>query len=78
MLERARDAVEGCKSRERHLVGVTVAIPEDLVPELKAELDRVQERLLNLCDARASEAERVYQLELCLFPLSKGVGRRKK
>jgi uncharacterized protein (TIGR02147 family) len=75
MLERARDAVEGARSRERHLVGVTVAIPEDLVPELKAELDALQERLLNLCDARATEAERVYQIELCLFPLSRAPAR---
>lgn len=70
MLERALGAIEGVPSRERHLVGLTVALPERLVPELKAELDRLQERLLHLCDEHAPEAERVYQIELCLFPLS--------
>ncbi|MEQ1571863.1 MAG: TIGR02147 family protein [Myxococcota bacterium] len=73
MLERAIDAIAGVRAKERHLVGVTVAVPESLVPALKAELDAVQERLLDLCDARASEAERVYQIELCLFPLSRAV-----
>lgn len=73
MLERTIDAVEHVPSDQRHLVGVTVAIPGSLVPQLKAELDRVQERLLNLCDAHAEEAEQVYQIELCLVPLSRGV-----
>lgn len=71
MLERAIDAVEAVRSDERHLVGVTVAVPEALVPTLKAELDRFQERLLHLCDEHVAEAERVYQLELCLIPLSR-------
>jgi uncharacterized protein (TIGR02147 family) len=71
MLERALGAIEGVRSSERHLVGVTVAVPERIVPLLKAELDRVQEKLLHLCDEHSAEAERVYQLELCLFPLSR-------
>ena len=70
MLERARDSIVGTLPPERHLLGVTVAVPTELVGRLKAELDSVQERLLHLCDAHASEAEQVYQLQLCLFPLS--------
>jgi uncharacterized protein (TIGR02147 family) len=73
MLQRAADAIEGARSRERHLVGVTVAVPESLIPAIKAELDAVQERLLHLCDDHAAEAERVYQIELCLFPLSRPI-----
>ncbi len=75
MLQRAVDSLEGAASGERHIVGVTVAIPMSLVGELKAELDRMQERLLHLCDAHADGEERVYQLELCLVPLSRDVGR---
>ena len=70
MLDRARDAIEGADPEERHMLGITVAIPASLVPTLKAELDAVQERLLHLCDEHATEAERVYQLGLHLFPLS--------
>jgi uncharacterized protein (TIGR02147 family) len=72
MLELARASLDGVRSAERHLIGVTVAVPEDLVPALKVELDAFQERLLHLCDEHADRAERVYQLELCLFPLSRG------
>lgn len=71
MLERATGAIEGVRSTERHLIGVTVAVPEALIPLLKHELDRFQEHLLHLCDERAASAERVYQVELCLFPLSR-------
>lgn len=70
MLDRARDSIEGADPSERHLLGVTVGIPEALVPQLKAELDAFQERLLHLCDQHAAETERVYQLHLHLFPLS--------
>ena len=70
MLELARDSIEGANPDERHLAAVTVAIPQSLVPELKAELNRVQERLLDLCDASVADAERVYQVHLALFPLS--------
>jgi uncharacterized protein (TIGR02147 family) len=71
MLERASDSIEDVSPDERHLLGVTVAIPEALVPELKRELNAVQERLLHLCDDAVDSAERVYQIELCLLPLSR-------
>ena len=74
MLDRAHDSIVGVLAAERHLCGVTVAIPASLVPRLKRELDTFQERLLALCDQRAPDAERVYQLELLLFPLSAGRG----
>jgi len=70
MLQRAQDSIVGTLAPERHLLGVTVAVPTSLVGRLKAELDGVQERLLHLCDEHSSKAERVYQLQLCLFPLS--------
>lgn len=71
MLARAHDAIEAVPADERHLCGVTVAIPESLVPRLKRELDAIQERLLHLCDEQAGGAERVYQIGLQLFPLSR-------
>ncbi|MCB9765756.1 MAG: TIGR02147 family protein [Alphaproteobacteria bacterium] len=70
MLDRARDALDNARAEERHFLGVTVAIPVALVDTLKGELDRFQERLLHLCDEQAAGAERVYQLNLNLVPLS--------
>lgn len=70
MLELARDSIEAAAPAERHLVAVTVCIPESLVPRLKDELNAFQERLLDLCDGASGDPERVYQAELALFPLS--------
>ena len=75
MLERVHDAMESVPQEERHVLGLTVAIPEGLVPTLKAELDALQERLLHLCDDQAQGAERVYQVNLNLIPLSRGCAR---
>lgn len=77
MLQQAWDSIERAEPEERHLLGLTVAIPTSLVPILKRELDAFQERLLHLCDnAIAGEdslpAERVFQLQLGLFPLTRG------
>jgi uncharacterized protein (TIGR02147 family) len=72
MLERAIDSIDGSEPEERHLCAVTAAVPESLLPRLKEELDRVQERLLDLCDGalEAAAGERVVQLSLAMFPLS--------
>lgn len=76
MLARAGESIERVPPAQRHLLGVTVAIPASLVGVLKIELDRFQERLLDLCDRHAAEAEQVYQINLQLFPLSRARGRR--
>jgi uncharacterized protein (TIGR02147 family) len=73
MIARASDSLEGVEPDERHLCAVTVGIPESLVPLLKEELNAFQERLLNLCDAQAESTERVYQINLQLFPLSRAL-----
>ncbi len=76
MLARAAESIEAVPPEQRHLLGVTVAIPAALVPLLKIELDRMQERLLDLCDRHAPHAEQVYQINLQLFPLSQARGPR--
>jgi uncharacterized protein (TIGR02147 family) len=70
MLERARDAIEAFDPEERHLGAVTVAVPASLVPRLKQEVAAFQERVMHLCDTAAEDKDRVYQLNLQLFPLS--------
>ena len=69
MIARAEEALTAFKAVERHFCGVTVAVPETLLPRLKAELNQFQERLLAMCD-EAPGADRVVQLNLQLFPLS--------
>ena len=70
MIGLAGDAVTAFGPEERHLLGVTVAVPAGLLPTLKAELNAMQARLLDLCDAAEGTPERVVQLNLQLFPLS--------
>lgn len=70
MIGLAADAVTAFSPTERHLLGVTIAVPESLLPLLKQELNTLQARLLDLCDAAEGPPERVVQLNLQLFPLS--------
>ena len=72
MIERARDGIVNFKAAERHYTGVTVCIPEALVPRIKDEINAFAEKLLELCDGCEDTAERVYQFHLMAFPLSGG------
>jgi uncharacterized protein (TIGR02147 family) len=69
MLDRAKDAIDTFKPDERQFGSVTVAIKAERVPELKKEIAEFHKRMLDLCDASA-EADRIYQLNVQLFPLS--------
>ncbi len=69
MIARSAEAISGTMPDERHMLGLTVGIPLELVARLKQELNGYQARLLDLCDA-ADGVERVYQLNLHLFPLT--------
>jgi len=71
MLKRAAEALTTTPAEERHYCALTVAIPRSLIPQLKSELDTLQERLLHLCDQHADSAEQVYQINLQLLPLSR-------
>ena len=70
MLARAQESIESVSPAARHITGVTVAIPLDLVPVLKKELGEAMARMFNLCDEQIDRAEVVYQLHGALFPLS--------
>lgn len=74
MAQRGHDSVATFGAAERHLLALTVGVPEDLVPVLKEELNRLQARLLDLCDSADRPMERVYQINFQLFPLSRRPG----
>ena len=52
---------------ERGALGVLIPI---LIAPTDAPLSRAPRRLLELCDGAEQPAERVYQMQLTLFPLS--------
>ena len=72
MLERAGESMDAFDPDERYLGGLTVAIPETMVDQVKDEIKAFQSRMLDLCDSAENDAERVYQLGLQFFPLSAG------
>jgi uncharacterized protein (TIGR02147 family) len=70
MIGRAGEAIQTTPATQRHYCAVTVAIPEARLAQLKQELDRFQERILDLCDSVEEPRQRVFQINLQIFPLS--------
>lgn len=70
MIKRAGASIERFSREQRHLSAITVAVPADLIPVIKAEIDAFQERILDLCDSTEADSEQVYQFNMQLFPLS--------
>ncbi len=69
----AGEAITRFRAEDRHFGAVTVAVPDALIPILKQEIARFQERILNLCDGAEQAPTRVMQLNLQLFPLSSAI-----
>lgn len=70
MLELAGSALHEVDAAQRHFLGVTVSVPPELIGELKAELNAMQQRLLELCAGSESPADQVFQFNLHFFPLT--------
>ena len=71
MLDRAREGIETMQPEERHLAAITVAVPRSLMPELKREIGRFLEDMLERCDSAELDPEQVVQLGVQLTPLSR-------
>lgn len=70
MLDRAIEAIEAYEPADRHMVAATIPVPDALIPELKQEINALQQRVLDLSEQHADQAQRVVQVHLVLFPLS--------
>jgi uncharacterized protein (TIGR02147 family) len=73
MLKLAHDSIDQFEPDERHLLGLTVSIPESLLPQLKEELNALQERLLYICDNSDQASTRTFQIGMQVYPLSKSI-----
>ena len=69
-MERAAEAIERFTGSERHLISVTVGVPESLMATLKAEANAFLERMMHLCDGSVEDPDRVMQMNLQLFPVT--------
>jgi uncharacterized protein (TIGR02147 family) len=71
MIEQAAKSVERVRPEERDVSALTVCIKESSLADLKAKIHRFREETMHRCDSE-EDPERVYQLCIQLFPLSKG------
>lgn len=70
MIERAAASIDGVPPNERDVSAQTVCIRAGSLADLKARIHRFREEMLERCDSE-DEPERVYQLCIQLFPLSR-------
>jgi uncharacterized protein (TIGR02147 family) len=69
MLELARNALTGVKASERDFQAITIPVSDALVQEIKGEIDRFWKLLMEK-SANCTDANRIYQLNIQLFPVS--------
>lgn len=70
MLERAIESIDQYEPEDRHMVAATIPIPVSLLPQLKQEINALQQRVLDLSEQHIERAEQVVQVHLVLFPVS--------
>ncbi len=72
MLERATESMDLFSPDQRHLLAVTVGVPESLLPVLKSEANEFLKRMMHLCDSSTDDVDRVMQMNFQFFPLTTG------
>jgi uncharacterized protein (TIGR02147 family) len=72
MMRLASEALERVPREQREIASLTLCISERAMRELKVELERVEQQLLQRFPSE--DAERVVQVNLQMFPLSLGRG----
>jgi uncharacterized protein (TIGR02147 family) len=70
MLRLASESIDRFPSEDRHLMGVTVSIPNSLIPQIKKEFSDFAFRMLDLCESSEEERDQTCQLNFQFFPLS--------
>lgn len=66
----AAEAIERFPAEQRHLLSVTVGVPESLLPTLKSEATAFLKRMMDLCDSSSEDTDRVVSMSLQIFPLT--------
>jgi uncharacterized protein (TIGR02147 family) len=70
MLQLAQESLDRFTEEERHVMGLTVCVPKNMLRDLKQELNSMASRLLDMCDSEQETAEIAVQLGLYCFPVS--------
>jgi uncharacterized protein (TIGR02147 family) len=72
MIDMARQAVDSIESTERNISGMTVGVSKSSYDVLCAEIDAFKNRIATIVN-NGSEADRVYQMNIQLFPVGRSV-----
>lgn len=73
LAELGGESIERVDPSERDISGLTISIPENEMSAISAELQRCRRRIMEIAQNSSEEANRVYRLNLHLFPLTKRV-----
>lgn len=71
MLERASESIDAVPPERRDVGSITVAVKKETIPELQERIRKFRRELLDRCDQDRDPTE-VYQVNIQLFPLTKG------
>jgi len=69
ILEKAVESIYKVSSDERHILGHTMVLSKDKLPELKSILDETLEKITKLSDENLTDAE-IFHVSLLGFPLT--------
>jgi uncharacterized protein (TIGR02147 family) len=70
VLSLAASSLERVPWDERFYTGLTLAVPESLLPKLRRELFHLLEHVSTLCDSDPGERKNVHQISIQFFPLT--------
>jgi uncharacterized protein (TIGR02147 family) len=69
ILNKAVESIYKVESQKRHILGQTMMISKDQLPELKDILDETLEKIVKLSE-KSSNTKEVYHMALIGFPLT--------
>jgi uncharacterized protein (TIGR02147 family) len=72
MIEIGKESITRAAEEERDIRALTVRLPEERVLELKTKIEGWLHEVLGMENAENNQHERIYQLNVQLFPFTKG------
>ena len=73
MLDHSKEAIDSVDREKRHISGITMGISPEAYDVLAAEIEAFKDRVKVIVN-RDSKGNRIYQMNLSLFPVSEELG----
>jgi uncharacterized protein (TIGR02147 family) len=75
MIDLGKESLTSVESSLRDISAISIAIPEEKLPELKKEISALRKKLLSMAE-QETKPDAVYQVNFQLFPLSRQKARK--